>query len=248
MKYPHYNIISLKTTKVFNLTEIVELGLRIVDSEDYDEIDSFTSFVKPSIAKDLSIITQINDGIHFEDLEHDFATVLSTMIESNRESFENGLVVMVDQEKMFSGQYLIEQALGKDNLTKDMKFFKQWCDLLDIFDYIEPHKLADFKGNNTVQKLISFYWKDEPYLLKKAAKSCLDQCEMIAHLMHTMHYSLRNWDFFPTSTRAWTTDQVPACEIDTYSCNFPFESPLYPILEQEEVSSDDDFDSSDLYV
>lgn len=141
--YRYYIVLHLRSTKLFSIEEIVQVGIIVVDAETFGVVFAFESLVKPSLLSDVSSTTRHTLGINYEDLVFDFSHVLEFLLRdldwAMKEEGGALLVTLGNHQlhNLLRGQILIENALGKMDVfyaaPERLQLFNAYCNLEDVF-------------------------------------------------------------------------------------------------------------------
>ena len=170
--FQYYVILDIRTTKVYNVEEIVELGLVITKTDYLGAMYSYNTFVKPTILKRVSTQSQV----------------------------EHGLIVISDKcimERHFPSQCEISQRLNQNNWpsAKAMQPFQQWCCLRDMYGIVRDIAI-DTQGYS-VASFNTEYYKTYSGLIKTYPR-CVDRANALIPLLK-MYSLILQRDLFPTT-------------------------------------------------
>lgn len=124
-----------------NLVEIIHVALKVLDAKSLVAIESFESFVRPSIITQFARAISRDILISYEDTVEDFSTILERIVKNFEWAFRKGLILTfgntISEDVMT--QYKIEKSMKKSNLpsSTDMSLFSESCNLIDFYDYTD---------------------------------------------------------------------------------------------------------------
>ena len=201
--FQYYIILDIRTTKIYNVEEIIEIGLAITKSDYIGPLYSYNTFVKPCILKRVSSESQLKHGITYDPQAHKFGYILDLLtskIPFIANALENGLIIIADKiimEQYFPGQCELIQSMNDSKFppVKEMKAFQQWCCIRDMYGVVRD--IAISTQNYTVDKFNKEYYKTYSGLVKIYPR-CVDKANALIPLLR-MYSLILQRQFFPTT-------------------------------------------------
>jgi hypothetical protein len=233
--FQFYIIICLKQTTIYNLSEVVEVGIVITKTDNTEPLYRYNKFIKPSILQRVSKSSN-REGIKYEDLSMDFSQMLNEITSEERliaHALQHGLLIVEHgpwMSRLFAGQCEIEQCLQKKLPSFDiMKAFDQWCSI-DTIERITKHvSLAIGWKSSDYSRKISNLREDRfgcPDLLR-----CVDRALNVIPLID-FYTSILKRELFPTTRLSRTSGAysiAPKVDIFEQHYTYPLQRNITPI-------------------
>jgi hypothetical protein len=201
--FQFYVILELRTTRVYNVEEVVELGIVVTKVDCLSPMYVFNTFVKPTILQRISKTSQLHYGIEPPHVtENDFSKVLTLITSQDplvAHALENGLLIISDKQIMerdFPGQCEIIQRFDLPFPSEvEMNPFYQWCCLRDLFGIVRD--VALHVQGYSADKFTKEYYKTFGGLVNIYSR-CAEKATALIPLLR-MYTLILERQLFPTT-------------------------------------------------
>jgi len=227
--FQFYVIINLRYTTIYNLSELIEIGIVVLKTDNVQEpLYTYTSYIKPSILQRLSSYTRKYEEVKWEDLTKDFSEILKEITTQEpliSHALQNGLIIVLNASTMgchFARQCEIEQRFEKSFPSADaMKPFTQWCCLKDLDRVVR--EIALTSRGYAIDK-----WRNEiakTYKYEDCRLSCVGNALALLPLIE-MYIRVLDRQLFPTTIVNRSPDNIYASRPVIKSLHRYYKSPL----------------------
>lgn len=211
--YRHYLVLHIRSTKLYSIEEIVQIGAVIVNAGNFELEGAFETLVRPSILSDISPATRQKFGFCYEELDIDFTHVLKWLLNDLAWALGGGgggiLIVTLGTREMYNllcGQLAIEQAMGKMTSfpqPERLHMFESYCNLEAVFSQTNHFGATCKSGRRSGGDSLAFlyaHFKLEYGEAERAPRRAIDRAMALVPIMKLLvQRYLYNRPLFPTS-------------------------------------------------
>lgn len=249
--YQFYVIICFRCTSIYNINEIVEIGIVVTKTDDMTPLYRYSEYVKPSILKRVSWRCSTYENVKYEDLKTNFTDILRDITREQHfigHALQNGLIIIFDEEIMdtiFPSQCSIEQALRRRRFPGKtaMAPFQQWCCLDDMYLIVR-----DVMENRAALKCFQDKVTNlTPDIGFEIATKCVDEALSIIPLIN-MYIDVLQRDLFPTKQVARPSEMFTSKPVYNSFRNHFKSSMLYHKFDKDGIYTESDSEEEEILM
>jgi hypothetical protein len=161
-EHKYYIILDVKTTRLYNVQEIIDFAAAVVDKRSFRVLRKYYTYVRPLVLNEIARKTKVNYHVELNDCING-----STMCEALEQCFEKfaefidcSLIVTMGNYQLgraLPGALLLSEAMSLENREiGPFDQLKQWCNLIEIFQD-NTGSLIEQKYGPAINQMLTYY-------------------------------------------------------------------------------------------